>query len=189
MADTETPYWHAGLGFGFELPEGWRLELESANAVFPALVSMRAGDARVMAAARGAMSTELSERAASMQEELAARSIEARPVAAGLSFPDTGNVAAVEFEIDGNRQRWVSMVANGLEFSFTHTGSYEEVRKGLERLAATFRMPQEAQVRPFLIARALSPTARAADLERLSHFQRVAARFHVPAAKPPKRSS
>jgi predicted Zn-dependent protease len=39
---AETSYSHAGLGFGFDVPPGWVVELESANALFPVIVSMRA---------------------------------------------------------------------------------------------------------------------------------------------------
>lgn len=59
---VDTRYWHAELGFGFEIRKDWALELDFANALFPVLVSMRAGGERVMAAVRGAMSAAPSER-------------------------------------------------------------------------------------------------------------------------------
>ncbi|GKS59788.1 hypothetical protein YTPLAS18_33150 [Nitrospira sp.] len=186
----ETGYSHAGLGFGFEVPQGWTLDLDSANPRFPVIISMRSNTERIMVAIRATLTVNSAERATSMKDELAARGIDAKPVAAALSFPGTGNVATVEFQIGGQQQQWISMVTNGVEFSFTHTGSYEIVRKGLEHIAATFRMPQAEQARQFLIARApQSPQARAEDLERMSHFQRVAARFNVPPAKRPGKRS
>lgn len=188
---AETPYSHAELGFGFDIPPGWALELASStNPLFPILLSMRAGSARVMVTARGAASVNPAQRSVAMKDELAARNIEARPLAGALNFPGTGNVAAVEFQIGGERQRWISLVTDGVEFSFTHTGPYSDVQNGLESIAATFRMPPADQARQFLSARARQTSVtRPEDLEGLSHFQRVAARFNVPAAKRPKGGS
>jgi len=188
---AESPYLHAELGFGFEMPSGWTLDLASStHPLFPILLSMRAGSARVMLAARAAAHADPGERASAMKDELAARGIEGRPVAGALHVPGTANVADVEFQIAGETQHWISLVTDGVEFSFTHTGPYADVRNGLAGIAATFRKPAAEQAQRFLSAhtrQAFAPGPE--ELAGLSHFQRVAARFNVPPAKRPRRGS
>jgi hypothetical protein len=183
-------YSHRLLGFAFELPTGWGFELESASARFPAIVSLRSGQARIMVAARSPVSEAPAERVATMRKELAARGIEAAWVSDAPAFAGIGNVAAVEFALGGERQRWLSVVTDGIEFSLTHTRPYEEVRAALARIAATFHAPSPEQVRQFLAAQATTfVRPRAARASGLTEFEKVAAQFNVPLAPPRARGS
>jgi hypothetical protein len=180
---AKTSYTHADLGFGFDVPDEWRIELESSSQAFPAIVALRQGEARIMIAARRALIPDLLERAANMRRQLDGRGIEAIRTTELPAFPNNGNVVALEFALDGVHQRWLSLVADDIEFSFTHTQTYDAVRTAVARIAATFRPTDRERTARFLAAwTAATPAAQAAAIGQLSDFERLATRFHVPLA-------
>jgi hypothetical protein len=140
-----------------------------------------------MIAARRAVISDPLERAANMRRQLDGRGIEATRTTELPAFPNNGNVVALEFTLDGVHQRWLSLVADDVEFSFTHTQTYDAVRTAVARIAATFRPPDRERAARFLAARtAATPVVQAAAIGQLSDFERLATRFHVPLV-PPRR--
>lgn len=179
-------YRHAELGFGFELPDGWRIDAESSTPLFPAIVSVRSGERRIMIAVRATTAADPAARIAAMREDLAARGIGRAEPVEPISFGGLGNVVAVELYAGGQRQRWISLVVDSLEFSFTHTQPFDEVHGAFERIASTFKPPPPDQARRFVAARQVTtPGILAGGAPEGSHYQRVAARFNVPAPPAP----
>lgn len=175
---TESRFFHEESKIGFDLPKDWRVELETKSAAFPLLVALRAGELRIMVAFRAANSAGPTARMTTMRRDLSSRGI------GTTERPPTileSDIAELDMRVNGERQRWISIVRHGVEISLTHTGKVEDVEVALRVIAANLSLPNPAKTLEFLTAeQMLSPFDEAAEVAGLSHFQKIARRFNIP---------
>lgn len=177
MADSR--FFQEESEVGFDVPENWRVELETGSAAFPILVALRARELRIMVAIRVASGASPAARAATMRQDLSFRGITTIAESPSI-FPET-DVAGLDMLVNGERQRWISIVRHGVEISLTHTGKLEDVEIALREIAATVGLPNSTKTIKFLAEKqTYSPFDEAAELAGLSHFQKIARRFNIP---------
>jgi hypothetical protein len=132
-------YRHPHIGFAFDLPAGWELERTGLSPE-GATVTHRLNETRLLL--RVSPTTESAGMRLDRMTEYLARTGAVHVVpAAPPRFRQTGDIAALAFDLAGEPKRWISVSYDGYEYLLSHTGHWQDVAAAIDKLADTFLFP------------------------------------------------